>query len=299
MHPSNNINGINGDPNSDGKVLETHTLDDPAITAIQDAYICKVVDTLKDQPDVIIEASNEEPFNSSPWQNHVFDRVRTCEVQLGSVRHQLWQSPYYFGSPGLPDNSEMYTNHRLDIVGPACLGGENFQTNPRRIGTKPVLWDSDHANATCNGTLTPSMIGTFFTRGVHLSSLGERESASVVTQLIQRQAQVVSYSRRMGLATMEPDSNGQQTYPATAMLDDFERADEDPVASSWITAGTRPPCLSKSISIAPPKNKKPADAYRASGPMSAATKSLLRPPRARLDTVMMTVRTMRSRPHVR
>jgi hypothetical protein len=84
-----------------------------------------------------------------------------------------------------------------------------------------------------------------------------------------------------------------------------------------MTAGTRPPSFAKSNSIAPPKsspailrlgitasrcakNKKPAGAYRASGPLSALCVALLKPPQARICTVMMMVSVMlRGEPHGR
>jgi len=50
-HPfnhQNNVNGIDGDQNKDGKGLEFHTLADPAVTALQEAYVRKVIDTVND-----------------------------------------------------------------------------------------------------------------------------------------------------------------------------------------------------------------------------------------------------------
>ncbi len=59
FHAANNINGINGDPNNDGKGTETHTLSLPKVTAIQRAYVKKVVDTVNDLPNVLYEIANE------------------------------------------------------------------------------------------------------------------------------------------------------------------------------------------------------------------------------------------------
>ena len=59
FHAQNNVNGINGDPNGDGQGLETHTLAVPAITARQEAYVRKVIDTVGDLDNVLYEISNE------------------------------------------------------------------------------------------------------------------------------------------------------------------------------------------------------------------------------------------------
>ncbi len=59
FHRNNNINAIDGDLNGDGKGLEVYTLDDPAITALQKAYIRKVIDTVNDLDNVLYEISSE------------------------------------------------------------------------------------------------------------------------------------------------------------------------------------------------------------------------------------------------
>jgi len=53
FHRDNNVNGINGDPLNTGEGKRTHTLDDPAITALQDAYVRKVIDTVNDLDNVL------------------------------------------------------------------------------------------------------------------------------------------------------------------------------------------------------------------------------------------------------
>jgi hypothetical protein len=55
-----NINGIDGDADGDGRVMETHTLRIPAVNAIQEAYVRKVIDTVNDLDNVLYEISNED-----------------------------------------------------------------------------------------------------------------------------------------------------------------------------------------------------------------------------------------------
>src|SRR5262249_19321968 len=50
-HPfnkANNVNGIDGDSNGDDSGAETHTLANPAVTALQEAYVRKVIDAIND-----------------------------------------------------------------------------------------------------------------------------------------------------------------------------------------------------------------------------------------------------------
>ena len=42
FNPANNVNGIDGDPNADGRGLEVHTLAIPAVLRLQEAYVRKV-----------------------------------------------------------------------------------------------------------------------------------------------------------------------------------------------------------------------------------------------------------------
>ena len=59
FNAANNINGINGDPNNTGTGVDTQTLDNPSVWAIQQAYIAKVIQTVSDLPNVLFEVSNE------------------------------------------------------------------------------------------------------------------------------------------------------------------------------------------------------------------------------------------------
>lgn len=106
-HPfnaENNINGINGDPDGDGKGIELHTLEIPEVTVLQKAYVKKVIDTVNDLDNVLYEIANESHGNSDPWQKHMIDFIHSYEMEKGK-RHpviysaawdydgsELWQS---------------------------------------------------------------------------------------------------------------------------------------------------------------------------------------------------------------
>jgi hypothetical protein len=82
-HPynaANNINGVNGDVNNDNNGREAHTLANPAVTALQEAYVKKVIDTVNDLDNVLYEVANEAPDESLPWQYHMVDLIHTYEA---------------------------------------------------------------------------------------------------------------------------------------------------------------------------------------------------------------------------
>ena len=61
-HPfnaANNINGVNGDANGDNRGWRRTRWRVPAITALQEAYVRKVIDTVGDLDNVLYEISNE------------------------------------------------------------------------------------------------------------------------------------------------------------------------------------------------------------------------------------------------
>ena len=82
---ANNINGIN-----DGGGTNSFTMSSPnAITAIQDAYVEKVIDTLNDLPNVLWMVSEEAPANSdmverSPDRSYQVLRVRQADISIRS-----------------------------------------------------------------------------------------------------------------------------------------------------------------------------------------------------------------------
>ncbi len=113
FHPDNNINGIAGDLNGDGNVLEVHSLAGPAITALQEAYIRKVVDTVNDLDNVLYEVINEG--GNKEWNWWVvktvkdFERTKPKQHPVGITGHggeritTMRDSPADWLSPGRTD----------------------------------------------------------------------------------------------------------------------------------------------------------------------------------------------------
>src|SRR6185503_4434277 len=69
----NNVNGISsGGP-------ESQSLTNTAVTAIQTAYVRKVIDTLNDLDNVLYEIANESGSYSTAWQYHMIGVIKQYE----------------------------------------------------------------------------------------------------------------------------------------------------------------------------------------------------------------------------
>ena len=79
FHPDNNVNGLDGDTDGDGKGLEVHELADPKVTAIQEAYVRRVIEAVGDLDNVLYEISNENHPASTDWQYHMIRLVKEVE----------------------------------------------------------------------------------------------------------------------------------------------------------------------------------------------------------------------------
>jgi hypothetical protein len=113
FHPDNNSSGINADPDGDGQNVQVHSLAIPAVTAVQAAYIRKVVDTVNDLDNVLYEVINEG--GEKEWDWWVVTTLRDCEREkpkqhpIGITGHgaervdSMLASPADWISPGRRD----------------------------------------------------------------------------------------------------------------------------------------------------------------------------------------------------
>jgi hypothetical protein len=137
FHPDNNVNGVDGDANGDGKGVEVHTLANPAITALQEAYVRKVIDTVNDLDNVLYEISNENHPPSTKWQYHMIDFIHKYEKGKPK-QHPVGMTFQYRGGK----NSTLFRSP-ADWISPNAEGG--YRDNPPAAdGRKVVLSDTDH-----------------------------------------------------------------------------------------------------------------------------------------------------------
>jgi len=138
MNAANNINGIDGDRNGDGEGYEVHTLADPRITRIQEAYVRKVIDTLNDLDNVIYEISNESHGDSAEWQYHMIDFIHHYEKSKPK-QHPVWMSFTWDGMAGRGTDADLLRSP-AEAISPRGGAAEP----PAADGSKVIIADTDH-----------------------------------------------------------------------------------------------------------------------------------------------------------
>ncbi len=159
-HPfniNNNINGINGDPHNSGNGLNTQDLSIPAVTAIQEAYVKKVIDTVNDLDNVLYEIDNEGDGTSVDWQDHLIQFIKSYEASKPK-QHPVGMTAAYPGgwNPDLFDGPADWVSPNND--------NDYLSDPPAADGKKVVLTDTDHLCGVCGDR---SFIWKSFTRGLN------------------------------------------------------------------------------------------------------------------------------------
>lgn len=158
FHSKNNINNINGDANNDGEGEEIHTLGNPPITKLQEAYVKKVIDTLNGFDNLIWEIGNECGGASVDWQKHFVQFIKDYETKL-PFQHPVWMS-YRETAP----NSEMLQSP-ADAISPN--GEDGYKDNPPAAqGNKIIIADTDHIDPQLK-TIDSTWVWKSFLRGLN------------------------------------------------------------------------------------------------------------------------------------
>ena len=139
-HPfnrDNNINEINGDPDSRGDGRDVHTLKHPRITKLQEIYVKKVIDALNDLDNVLWEIANESHAESTEWQYHMIDFIHNYEKIMKKQHPVIMTAQYPDG-----DNDVLFKSS-AEAISPNRIGG--FRDNPPVAdGRKVIITDTDH-----------------------------------------------------------------------------------------------------------------------------------------------------------
>ena len=145
FHAENNLNGLNGDADGDGRGLEVHTLQVPAVTRAQEVYVREVIDTVNDCDNVLYEIANESGAYSTEWQEHFIRFIHDHE-KTRAKQHPVGMTFQY-----ARDSKQRGSNTNLlaspaDWVSPNPDWGRfNYRTNPPPAdGRKVILTDTDH-----------------------------------------------------------------------------------------------------------------------------------------------------------
>jgi hypothetical protein len=157
FHSANNINTIDGDPNHRGDGINTQDLSIPAVTAIQEAYVRKVIDTVGDLDNVLYEIANEADATSVSWQYHMINLIKTYEAGRAKQHPVGMTAPYPGGwNPDLLNSPADWIspNNDIDFLG----------SPPLADGKKVIIVDTDHLCGVCGDR---QFVWKNFTRGMN------------------------------------------------------------------------------------------------------------------------------------
>ena len=131
FHPGNNVNGV------DGGGLAVHELGNDRVTALQEAYVRKVIDTVNDLDNVLYEISNENHPASAEWQYHMIDLIHEVEGTLPKA-HPVGMTFQYKGG-----SNQTLFDSPAEWISPNPDGG--YRDNPPAAdGSKVIVTDTDH-----------------------------------------------------------------------------------------------------------------------------------------------------------
>ncbi len=130
---ANNVNGVDA-----GSGFKAHTLENPAVTARQEAYVRKIIDTVNDLDNVLYEISNESGSYSTAWQIHMIEFIKRYEATKPRQHPVGFTVEYKDGS-----NARLFESP-ADWISPNNADG--YDSNPpAATGKKVILNDTDHS----------------------------------------------------------------------------------------------------------------------------------------------------------
>src|SRR3989344_4145625 len=235
-HPwnaANNVNGVNGDANGDGRGFEIYLApasfkgNDPAtwsswpLWSHHTAYLDKIVATLGDIDHAIFAPGNEMLINAKEWQYAVINSL----ISKGIPRERLGmsaQGDWWIGGYGGPLTD--LQNNPGGWFPPGWLNPNNaYDHDPPVDTSRVVIVDTDHTHG---WAIPPSgWAWKIFTRGGHpllmdayIEESG-RTTPSEKAQVVETRKQIgqsVRYADRMGLINMRPRNDLTSTAYALA-----------------------------------------------------------------------------------
>jgi len=123
----NNINGISA-PGTTSQDMSR-----PEVTAIQDAYVREVIDTVNGFDNVLYEIANEAGSYSTRWQYHMIELVKRIEAGK-PMRHPVGMTREYE-----PGHEQALYNSPADWISPGDI------LPPEATGAKVIINDTDHS----------------------------------------------------------------------------------------------------------------------------------------------------------
>lgn len=140
FNPANNVNGVNGDTDGDGRA-DVYALASPAVLEHQQAYVRQVVDAVNEFDHVLYEIINEveDSERGFQWQTHMAAYVR--ELERGKAK----QHPIGItGEGGRQFNPVLFASN-ADWISPGNGPNREYRYDPPAgDGSKVILADTDH-----------------------------------------------------------------------------------------------------------------------------------------------------------
>ena len=201
FHPyntANNINGVNGDTDGDKWGYEIFSLQIAELTALNENYARKVVDTLNDLDNVLYEIVNEANHDSRQFQYHMVNYIRNYEATNKPKRHPVGMTSYRDpGNETAGANSDLFASP-ADYISP---GLNPYRDNPPAAnGRKVIILDTDHI-----GGGDASWVWKTFTRGmnpVYMDTWNVSDATSEGSR--KAMGHTLTYAKMMNLAAMTP-----------------------------------------------------------------------------------------------
>ena len=190
----NNINGIDADPNGNGRGEEFFSLKYPSLTALQEAFVRKVVDSLNDLDNVLYEISGDTLATSLAWQFHMIDYLKQYQSSKAN------QHPVGISQFNARKLAEVLTS-RADWV---VTQGTDF--NPPLVNGNKVVFNEGQP-VLFNHSNPDQWVWRAFTRGYNLiypevvsddAEVSERVHVAI--------GQARAYSQLLDLSTMFPST---------------------------------------------------------------------------------------------
>jgi hypothetical protein len=204
MHPENNVNGINGDLDGDGKGVEVHNGRNEKITEVQRAYVRKVIDTVNGFDNVLYEISNENHPPSTEWQYAMIRFIKDYE-KTKPKQHPVGMTFQYKGG-----SNETLMKSPADWISPNPDGGYRDDP-PAGDGRKVIITDTDHLWG-IGGNST--WVWKSFLRGLNPIFMDPYDGSILSKGFDKNQAEAIRksmgyalvWARRVDLAAMTPQA---------------------------------------------------------------------------------------------
>ncbi len=198
---SNNINGIDA-----GTGTGALTLSNPAVLAVQENYVRKVLDTLNDFDHIVYEIANEGGRESTDWQIHMINFIKTYEA--GKPKQHLVGMTFQYPDG---DNTTLF-NSPADWISPGIPGGSSGDTRyrdnpPANDGSKVIITDTDHLWGVGG---SPDWVWKSFLRGlnpIYMDPYHPELWAETDYSMLRAMKQTRRYAKKINLDHMTPQNS--------------------------------------------------------------------------------------------